>query len=122
MPTPGRALLLPEWASFRTTHVHGAYVLVGLFVPGLGLTRALLWLSAATRAVAIIVIACYMGGGRGRWLGIKPTAQVHKHPGGGVPISPISLLQSYSNGPRVVLILLMGRLSLPINHPTSPLH
>jgi len=30
VPTPGRALLPPEWASFRTTHVHGAYVIVGL--------------------------------------------------------------------------------------------
>ena len=30
VPTPGRALLPPEWASFRTTHVHGAYMIVGL--------------------------------------------------------------------------------------------
>ena len=30
VPTPDRALLLPEWAFFQTTHVHGAYMIVGL--------------------------------------------------------------------------------------------
>ena len=82
-------------------------------MPGLGLTGALLWLSAATQAVAVVVVACYMGGGRGRWLGIKPTAQVHKHPGGGVPISPIPLLWSCSNGLQVVLIVLVRRAQSP---------
>jgi len=48
-------------------------------------------------------------------LGIKPTAQVHKHPGGGVPISPIPipLLRSRSNGPRVFLIVLVRRAQSP---------
>ena len=46
-------------------------------------------------------------------MGIKPTTQVHKHPGGGVPISPIPLLRSCSNGPRVVSIVLVRRAQSP---------
>ena len=46
-------------------------------------------------------------------MGIKPTAQVHKHPGGGVSISPIPLLRSRSNGLWVVLIVLVRRAQSP---------